>query len=298
MKYIAYHLKLPLEFEAIGEELYSQVFPEGFLVESLSDGRILFSGYIKETAPITNNEAKPYDKYWLKLNYYLNKRNLNYTLKRELYQEKNWIENWQENYQPVEVGTDWVILPPWKTEEVEYKFREKIIIDPGQAFGTGSHESTYLAIRNLTDLTNEYIVESMLDIGTGSGILAIAGKKLGIEQVLAIDISETAIDNCINNLEYNDLSGDVETVIADISQIKLEEFELVISNLLAPIVHENFENIINKVTSDGFIILSGYINKQSEELRARLVNNNFAIIKEIERNEWQSLIARRSDRNA
>ena len=298
MNYIVYHLKLPPEFEAIGEELYSQVFPEGFLAESLSGGRILFSGYIEKTGFGKNNEDKRYDKYWLKLNSYLNKRNFNYTLKRELYKEKDWVENWRDNYQPVEVETDWIILPPWKTDQFEGNDREMIIIDPGQAFGTGSHESTYLALSNLTDLTKKHVIESMFDIGTGSGILAIASKKLGIEQVMAIDISEAAIENCNKNFEHNNLSGEIKTLVGDISQIELKQYGLVISNLLAPIIHANFEGIINKVTSGGFIILSGYIDKQSEELKNRLIDNDFDIRKELERNEWRSLIARRGDRNA
>ena len=298
MNYIAYHLKLPSEFEAIGEELYSQVFPEGFLAEDLSDGRILFSGYIKLTDSLKNNEDKRYDKFWLQLYSYLNKRDFNYTLKRELYQEKNWVDNWQENYQPVEIAADWIILPPWKVDQVEDTDRKKIIIDPGQAFGTGSHESTHLALSNLTDLIKGQMVESMLDIGTGSGVLAIAGRKLGIGEVIAIDISEAAIENCLKNIEYNRLTGEIETLVVDISQTELKKYELVISNLLAPLIHANFESIIKKVAMDGFIILSGYIDKQSEELKARLIDNNFDLIKEIERNEWSSLIARRSDENA
>ncbi|MFW5993678.1 MAG: 50S ribosomal protein L11 methyltransferase [Halanaerobiaceae bacterium] len=297
MKYIAYHLKLPSEFEAIGEELYSQVFPEGFLAESLSDGRILFSGYIEMNIPL-NNKNKRYDKYWLKLNSYLKKKEFNYTLKRELYIEKNWIENWRENYQPIEVGADWIILPPWKIDQIKDSGKEQIIIDPGQAFGTGSHESTYLALCNLTELIKGHMVRTMLDIGTGSGILAIAAKKLGIEQVTAIDISETAIENSNKNFKYNNLTGEIETIVCDISQAKLKKYELVVSNLLAPIIHANFENIINRVVSDGFIILSGFINRQSEELRDRLMNNKFDVIKEIEKNEWSSLIARRSGENA
>ncbi|MFN2362698.1 MAG: 50S ribosomal protein L11 methyltransferase [Halarsenatibacteraceae bacterium] len=298
MNYIAYHLKLPSEFEAVGEELYSQVFPEGFLAEDLSDGRILFSGYIEITDSLKINEDKRYDKFWLQLNSYLNKRNFNYTLKRELYKEKDWVDNWRENYQPVKVGADWIILPPWKIDQVKDNSSKKIIIDPGQAFGTGSHESTYLALSNLTDLVKGQLVESMLDIGTGSGVLAIAGRKLGIKKVIAIDISEDAIENCLKNFEYNRLAGEIVTLVADISQTELKKYELVISNLLAPIIHANFESIINKVAASGFIILSGYIDKQSRELKARLKDNDFDLIKEIERNEWASLIARRSDKNA
>lgn len=298
MNYIVYHLKLPLEFEALGEELYSQVFPGGFLAEDLSDGRILFSGYIELTDSLKINEDKRYDKFWLQINSYLNKRDVNYTLKRELYQEKDWVDNWRENYQPVEIETDWIILPPWKVGQVEGNKRKKIIIDPGQAFGTGSHESTYLALSNLTDLIEGQMIESMLDIGTGSGVLAIAGRKLGVEEVRAIDISEAAIENCNKNFEYNRLAGEIEALVVEISQAELKRYQLVISNLLAPIIHANFESIINKVAMDGFIILSGYINKQSEELKARLIGNNFDIIKEIEKNEWSSLIARRSGENA
>lgn len=298
MNYIVYHLKLPSEFEANGEELYSQVFSEGFLVESLADGRILFSGYRKITGSGEKPEDKRYDKYWLKLNSYLKTGDFSFTLMRELYSEKNWIDNWRENYQPVKVEDDWIILPPWKTDEVKSNSRKKIIIDPGQAFGTGSHESTYLALANLTGLNKETKLKSMLDIGTGSGILAIGGKMLGIEQVMAIDISDVAIENCINNLEYNNLSEEIDTIAGDIGQFELKKFELVISNLLAPLIHGNFKDIINKVTNNGFLILSGYIDKQSEEIKERLIDNGFDIIKEIDKNEWRSLIARRSDGNA
>ncbi len=138
-------------------------------------------------------------------------------------------QRWRESFGPVEVE-EFVIMPPWKVP---------IFINPGMAFGTGLHPTTKLCIK----LVREYLKEgeSVLDVGTGSGILSIVAKKAGAGRVLGIDISEEAIRSCRENAELNCVS--IECRLAGPSDVE-ESFDLIVANLELPIFRKELDNII------------------------------------------------------
>ena len=157
-------------------------------------------------------------------------------------------KSWKESFGPVEVG-DLVVLPPWK---------KVILIKPGMAFGTGLHPSTRLCLRALQDMVREG--DSVLDVGTGSGILAVASKVLGARRVLAIDVSEEAVRECRENVRLN-------RVEVECRRGKPEEidgtFDLVVANLDISVFQEELKHIVR--VSKGRLILSGLYGK--EDLR-------------------------------
>ncbi len=154
-------------------------------------------------------------------------------------------QNWREMFKPVDVE-DFVILPPWKTP---------VFINPGMAFGTGLHPTTRLCIKALKKHLRKGW--SVLDVGTGSGILAVVSKLLGASKVVGIDISEEAVRECKENAKLNKVS--VECIKAEPKDIK-ETFELVVANLEIKIFEEILEDIIPKVGKVG--IFSGLYKEE------------------------------------
>ena len=164
-------------------------------------------------------------------------------------------QNWKESFKPVEVE-DFVILPPWK---------KPIFIKPGMAFGTGLHPTTQLCIKAI----KEHLQEgwSVLDVGTGSGILAIVSKMLGASKVLGIDISEEAIRECRENAGLNGV--EVECIKAQPREIS-GEFDLVVANLEIKIFEEVLKDILPKIRKVG--IFSGLYREEDLERFSKLLN--------------------------
>lgn len=314
MYYLEYQLILSSADLPLGEEIFSTLFPAGFITRDLSGGRILFIGYSQQKYEVKLHQK--YDATWLKLLDYLSEvqQRLNpglgcsafaFTLKRVWSENIDWVKNWRESYKAINIADRWLILPPWQQEEYQQleaeksqrEVIEKIIIDPGQAFGTGGHESTRLALILLTYLLEETDIKvtSMLDVGTGSGILAIAAGKLDINKIVAVDLARAAIENCQKNLDLNELTKRVETRIGDIKELPLGRFNLVVSNLLAVLIHANFEAIIDRVRPGGSLILSGFLISQTDKITARLNKNGFTIAETRIQGEWQSLLALRGE---
>lgn len=176
-------------------------------------------------------------------------------------------QNWKENFKPVEVE-DFVILPPWK---------RPIFIKPGMAFGTGLHPTTQLCIRAI----KEHLQEgwSVLDVGTGSGILAIVSKILGASKVLGIDVSEEAVRECRENAELNGV--EIECIKAQPKEIS-GEFDLVVANLEIKIFEEVLKDILPKVRKVG--IFSGLYREEDLKRFSKLLNEPLA--KVYEQEDW------------
>lgn len=156
--------------------------------------------------------------------------------------------NWREGFGPVEVGS-FVILPPWKVP---------VLINPGNAFGTGLHPSTRLCIR----LMELYIAEgdSVLDVGTGTGILAIVAKRLRAGRVLGIDVSEDAVSSCKENAKLNGV--EVDCRLATPSEVK-ERFDLLVANLDLPLFREEMDNLMGLFRK--VAVFSGIYGKEELE---------------------------------
>ena len=177
---------------------------------------------------------------------------------------------WKEGFGPVEVE-DFVIIPPWKTP---------ILINPGMAFGTGLHPTTRLCIR----MIKEYLKEgdSVLDVGTGSGILAIVAKRAGAGRVLAIDISEEAVRSCRENAELNGVQ--IECRPAGPSEVR-DKFDLVVANLELPIFREELDNILPLFKRQA--IFSGlYRREELEEFLKMLEQRGLKADRILEDQSW------------
>ncbi|MBC8257805.1 MAG: 50S ribosomal protein L11 methyltransferase [SAR324 cluster bacterium] len=202
---------------------------------------------------------------------------------------ENWQANWREHFRPVTVGKTLIILPPWETNS-ELSGRSPVWIDPGQGFGTGHHLSTALALEMLEQhlLAVETVPEKMFDLGTGSGILAIAGCRLGVPQVSAIDLESNAIAEVERNTELNGLSGRIKAQVGQPSLLK-QHVSLVICNMLLSELLEIRLDLARLSSPGGTLICSGLLGKQATVIRSSLEELGFDYCSSIERENWWAI---------
>ncbi len=190
--------------------------------------------------------------------------------------DQNWMEAWKQHYKPIPIGKRLLILPAWMDSPDPQRIAIKI--DPGMAFGTGTHPTTQLCL----ELMEKYFDDrphtivhrplSAIDVGCGSGILSIAALKLGAERALGVDIDEESLKNSRENAEVNGVSdglmlgaGSVQEILA--GRFAFQSAPLVMANILAPVIVRLFEaGLADLVEENGIIILSGILFEQEQSV--------------------------------
>ena len=212
-------------------------------------------------------------------------------------EDKDWINNWKTFFKPFRAAENIVIKPTWEEYEKENEEDILIEIDPGIAFGTGSHETTKLCIQALDKYVREG--DSVLDVGCGSGILSIAALKLGAGHATAIDIDEVAVKVAAENMAVNKISptqydlydGDLITN----SYMKVRAglgHDIVVANILADVIIPLTDIVRPHLKKGGLYITSGIINTKEEEVRKALEKNGFEIVAIEHMKEWCCFIAK------
>ncbi|MBQ7574137.1 MAG: 50S ribosomal protein L11 methyltransferase [Clostridia bacterium] len=211
--------------------------------------------------------------------------------------EEDWANNWKKYYHPIEIGEKILIKPVW--EEVNNDTDRVIFnIEPGLSFGTGSHETTQLCLINL----ERYIKPGMkvLDLGCGSGILSIIALLLGAKKAVAVDIDKNAVDIAYENAKRNGIDDDRYTVYAgDIitdtelqKKIAMEEYDIVLANIVADVIIALTPTAKKYVKADGTFITSGIITDRVEDVKEALGRNNFHITDISQRKDWMSIVCK------
>lgn len=199
---------------------------------------------------------------------------------------ENWQENWKDNFKPLQIGRQFVIRPPW---EQSFPEKKEIIIMPGQGFGTGYHESTRLAIDNIEHLYNTQPPASLIDVGTGSGILCIAGMLLGTKNVTAIDIEQESVDEVPKNMELSNLSP-VNAVIEKKEPHLLEgTADLVIANIISEVLISIASDLVRLTQKKGYIILSGILITELDNVLAAFPES-VTLERKKQEGDWVSLL--------
>ena len=202
--------------------------------------------------------------------------------------DEDWANNWKKYYKPLEIGEKLAIVPEW--EDYDEKDRVIIKINPGMAFGTGTHESTYMCLELLERYVNKD--DDIFDIGCGSGILAIAGLKLGAKKALLVDIDEKCIDASHENAGLNDLEDKMEIKKGNLLDVVKGRADLIVSNIIAEIIVDEIKNLKNHMDKDGIFITSGIIKERRQMVIHALEENGFEIIDELEKNNWVAIVGR------
>ncbi len=203
--------------------------------------------------------------------------------------EEDWANEWKNYYKPTKIGEKIVIKPTW--EEYEKKENDIIVeLDPGMAFGTGTHETTYMCIEQL----EKYVKNDskVFDIGCGSGILAIVSAKLGAKEVLAVDLDEVAVKVSNENIELNNVSKNVKAICGNLMDVVSDKADIVVANIIADIIILLSKDIKNFMKKDSIFISSGIIHKKVDEVVKSLEENGLEIVEIQTLGEWNAIVSK------
>ena len=197
--------------------------------------------------------------------------------------EIDWNEYWKKFFHTSLIGKRLAVVPAW--EEYENNEERKILkIDPGAAFGTGTHATTSLCLEFLEKYTKKN--DTVLDIGCGSGILSIAGVILGAKNAIGVDIDEGAVKVAKENAVMNGVADKTDYIHGDLAEKVQGEFDIVCANIVADVIMRLLTDVDKYMKPDGILIASGIIAPRADEVRQSILSNGFAIEEELVREEW------------
>jgi ribosomal protein L11 methyltransferase len=206
--------------------------------------------------------------------------------------DEDWMAAWKKHYQPILIGNKLVIIPAWINKE--FPGRLPIRINPGMAFGTGTHPSTQLCLQLLEEALQP--AQSVIDVGCGSGILSLAALKLGAGFVLGVDIDPAAVLSSVENAANNLIGSKMEIGLGSVAEIHTNQFRIknapvVVVNILASIITHLFEDgLADLVESGGKLILAGILEPQAQEVIKIADEKGLALEKTITSSDWTALL--------
>ncbi|CCL38534.1 50S ribosomal protein L11 methyltransferase [Clostridioides difficile] len=203
--------------------------------------------------------------------------------------EADWANAWKAYYKPTKVGQRVVVKPTW--EDYAMQDGDLIIeLDPGMAFGTGTHETTSMCIRELEKYVNKD--SKVFDIGCGSGILAIAAAKLGAKEVVAVDLDEVAVKVAKENVLENKVEKSVSVMNGNLTDVIKDKADVIVANIIADIIKILAKDVQNFMKEDAIFISSGIILDKVEEVKESLIENGFEIVEVQKLGEWSAIVSK------
>lgn len=201
---------------------------------------------------------------------------------------QQWATVWQKYYHPLRVTDQLTIVPQWEEYEPADPKEKLIFLDPGMAFGTGTHPTTRLMLEALekTIVGNEYVI----DVGTGSGVLSIAAKHLGAGKVDAYDIDEVAVNSAKKNLALNPVAKDVKVGVNSLLDGIHTQADLIVANILAEIIVPLIPQAYENLKPGGKFLVSGIIDDKAPLIRQKLQEQGFVIDDEQQMKDWHGMI--------
>jgi ribosomal protein L11 methyltransferase len=204
-----------------------------------------------------------------------------------LIQEKDWAEAWKAHYAVLHIGARTVIVPVWQAYDPTPD-EIVIILDPGMAFGTGTHPTTRLCLAALEGAPVQGA--RVLDLGTGSGVLSIAAAKEGAASVLAVDVDPIAVEAAQENVAANDI-GELVQVIEGSLERAQGEYDLVLVNILSKVIVALLEEgLAEAMSPGGWVIASGIIDDEEADVRAAFEARGIAIVERLAERDWVALV--------
>lgn len=209
-------------------------------------------------------------------------------VEHEKMHEEDWANTWKQYYKPTKVGEKIVVKPIW--EEYEAKDGELVVdLDPGMAFGTGTHETTRMCIQSL----EKYVKEdsTVFDVGCGSGILAIAAAKLGAKLAVGVDLDPVAVESSIENVGYNKLKN-IEILHGSLVEVIDGKADIVVANILAEIICILTDDVKRVLKDGGVFITSGIIHDRVDMVCEKLEATGFEVMEKNRDGEWNCIVAK------
>lgn len=200
--------------------------------------------------------------------------------------DQDWENEWKKDYKSFRISDRVIICPSW--EEVQADEKDIVVkLDPGSAFGTGTHETTSMCAALLDE--NIRPDDKVLDLGTGSGILAIICRKLGAASVEAVDIDALAVDVAADNCSNNGCT-DIDCYTGELKSVKGSDYTLIVANIIADIIAQIAGDVPSRLAEGGRFICSGIINTKREKVETALFEAGLKIIECREKNDWLAYI--------
>jgi ribosomal protein L11 methyltransferase len=210
-----------------------------------------------------------------------------FRIEKEILEDQNWNKLWENSREVIHVTDRIIIKPSFK----DYSAKENEIvltIDPKMSFGTGEHQTTKLVLGLLEKIVKPGM--KVLDVGSGTGILAITAIKLGAEKAVAVDFDEICLENCQENCIINNVQNSVEILTGETDDVNEKDFDLIIANIQKNVLIDIAEKIKMKLKIDGLVVLSGLLESDKDEIQKKYYLLGFTT-KQIEQNdEWIAIV--------
>ena len=205
--------------------------------------------------------------------------------------EEEWATAWKKYYHPVKISKRFTVVPTWE-EYTPVNSDELIIeLDPGMAFGTGTHPTTVMSIQALERIVKKG--DSVIDVGTGSGVLSIAAAMLGAEKVKALDLDEVAVQSAKLNLELNKVHTFVNVSQNNLLEGISDEVDVVVANILAEVILRFTDDVAKTVKPGGYFIAAGIIQQKKDQVKESIETAGFDIEETLRMEDWVAFIAKR-----
>jgi len=206
-------------------------------------------------------------------------------------QEEDWENEWKKYFKPAKVTDRFTIVPSWEKYKKESVNELIITIDPGMAFGTGTHPTTILSLQGLEETIRPNDI--VLDVGVGSGILSIAAILLGANHVYGFDLDEVAVKSALLNRDRNHFEERITVKENDLLNGVKTKANIIISNILADILIRLVEDAWENLQEEGYFITSGIIDSKKQKVRNKLETRGFKIVKTNQHDQWISFVAQK-----
>ncbi len=287
-------IQVPVEFSEILGEITEKEGINGLWIEEKEEDKkgayLCAKGYVEANrwAPEIIDRLKNSLKSLLS-SFVLRRKDIRVSYRK--IEGENWVTSFKSYFKPFKVGDVW-IRPPWE-KVLLVPMEKELIIDPGRAFGTGQHESTKLCLllcKRLFPSLNPEI--DILDLGTGTGILAIYAAKSGFENIYAIDIDPVSIEETKKNAKFNRVTDRIKAALIPLREIDLK-FDLILANLTRPIIESMAEEIVLHLKDQGFLLLSGFLQRDVEPLAVLFNEKNLRIVEEEYMEGWASILMKK-----
>lgn len=203
---------------------------------------------------------------------------------------EDWVNNWKQYFHPMPIGKNLLIRPTWE-DEYDPQGRTVLHIEPGLAFGTGSHPTTKLCLETLENYINEN--STVLDIGCGSGILSIASLLLGAKSAFGVDIDKLAVKTALENAKENGFEPPVfKAVNGNLSDKVTGKYNVIVANIVADIIMDFNKEVSHFLDKDGVYITGGIIDSRKDEVIYSFEQNDFKIIENFEEKGWNVFVCK------
>ncbi|MEO9482782.1 MAG: 50S ribosomal protein L11 methyltransferase [Ekhidna sp.] len=209
--------------------------------------------------------------------------NVSFVIKEQ--EKVNWNEEWEKNYDPIIVGSSCIVRASF--HEAQPQFQYQIVVTPKMSFGTGHHATTYQVLDY--QMTLDHQGKKVLDVGTGTGILAIMAQKRGASSITATDIDEWCIENSKENFSLNDVE-DVSLIQGQISEVNASGFDIIIANINKNVLLDQIKDYAGRLVEGGQLILSGFYEQDVKDLEVETGKHGLEKLKTTTRDKWAMLV--------